>query len=150
MNDPFAVCRGDRLDQPHGDVEKGVDAHAALRHDLVQRPSLDELHGEEVGAVVLLDGIDGDDVGMVERRDGLGLALESLPALEVVRELGAQNLEGYLSAEPRVVRRVHLAHRAGAQSSDDLVTAKVFAHHGDFHDTLSGRDAAGAAPLVGQ
>jgi hypothetical protein len=49
----------------------------AVGDDAVEGLSVDELHGEEVDAARFLDRVDGDDAGMVERGEGLRLALEA-------------------------------------------------------------------------
>jgi len=44
-----------------------LDGEPALGDEPVERLALDELHRQEVNAVRLLDGVDGDDAGVVER-----------------------------------------------------------------------------------
>ena len=66
----------------HGLVEQRVGAGAAeVAEHVRQRLALDQLHGVEVAAVRLTDGVDGDDVGVVQLGGGLGLALEALDGL---------------------------------------------------------------------
>ena len=47
-----------------------------LRQDLAQAPPLDQLHGDVEPAVLLVDVVDGDDVGVVQGGGGAGFPLE--------------------------------------------------------------------------
>ena len=60
--------------------------------DLVERRAVDQLHRDVGRALVLVDFVDGDDVRMVQRRRGTGLAYES-PASVRSRRLGRQDLD---------------------------------------------------------
>ncbi len=68
----------------------------------------------------LLDGMEGDDVGVVERGDDLGLAGKALPALGVGR-LRRQDLHGNVAFETRVPGAVDLAHATGAEQCLDAI-----------------------------
>ena len=46
------------------------------------------------------DRVDGDDVGVIERRDRFGFALEPLASVWIVRYLGQQYFERHLPFEP--------------------------------------------------
>ncbi len=61
--------------------------------------ALDELHGVVVDAAFAADGVDGHNIGVVQRRGGLGLVLESLQLLGVERRRERQHLEGDAPAE---------------------------------------------------
>mgnify|MGYP000343782303 CR=1 FL=1 len=63
------------------DLEDAIEGQTTLGDDLIQPLAIDVAHGEEVDALVLLDRVDGDDVRMLERGDGRGLALEASPAI---------------------------------------------------------------------
>jgi hypothetical protein len=58
---------------------------------------------------VVLDGVDGDDVGMIERGDGAGLAAEPIDARRIVREAGRQGLQRDVTSEPGVERAIDLS-----------------------------------------
>ena len=66
-------------------ISPAVDRHPAFGDEPVERLALDELHGQEVDAVGLFDGVDRDDAGVVERGEGLGFALEALEPLRASR-----------------------------------------------------------------
>ena len=46
--------------------------------------ALHQFHGDEGLAALLVDIVDGADVGMIQRRGGPGLALEALEGLLVI------------------------------------------------------------------
>ena len=60
------------------------------------------------------------DMWMIERRQGLGLALEPREPIAVAREVGRQHLERHVAVEFRIARAIHLAHAAGADQGDDF------------------------------
>ncbi len=81
MRDAFLMRRGDGIGQGNRDVEEPIQRKAVLGQKLRQRLAVNELHGDEVDAFGLLDGVDCDDVGVVERGDGFSFSLEPSPAL---------------------------------------------------------------------
>ena len=127
MDDALLVGGGEGVGERGGDLEDLGSGEPALGDDAVEGLALDELHGEEVDAVRLLDRVDGDDPGVVEGGEGLGLALEALEPLRVGGHLGRQDLEGHLAPELRVGRTVHLAHATGADGGGDAVVGERLA-----------------------
>ncbi len=100
-----------------------------LADQLLQVLSLDVLHGDEGGLVLLAHVVHGDDVRVVEGAGGLGFAeepLAELALLEVVLRGRADRLERDEAADHRVLSEVDDAHRALAQLADDLVPAESF------------------------
>ena len=73
----------------------------------------------------LLDGVDGDDAGMIEGGEGLGFALESREAFGVVPERGRQDFQRDVAAELRVGGAIHLAHAACAELLQDLIVTST-------------------------
>ena len=55
MGDALLVRRTERLDQRPGDLQEGVETHAASDDLLVERLALDALHGEKAHPVGLFD-----------------------------------------------------------------------------------------------
>ena len=96
---------------------------------LRERLSLEQLHGDEVLALVLVDRVDGADPGVVERRGRARLALEALEGGRVGGELGGQELERDVPAELRVLGLVDDAHAAAAELRDDPVVGDGLADH---------------------
>ncbi|HXV65296.1 MAG TPA: hypothetical protein VEK15_31665 [Vicinamibacteria bacterium] len=109
-----------------GDRERFVDRNRPAPQMLREVHVLDELHREEMrgGAVFERRALESElvgDVGMVERREKLRLALEASEPLSVLGERRRQHLDGDVAAERRVRRSVHLAHAACAEPFGDSI-----------------------------
>ena len=61
---------------------------------------------------------------MVQRREDLRFALEPRQALGIVRERVGQDLDRDVAIELRVAGPIDLAHAAGAEGGEDLVTGR--------------------------
>jgi hypothetical protein len=133
-------CFGER----DREVQNAREREPACDHQAVERLPLDQLHGEEANARVLLDREQRDDVGMAESRHRARLALEARQALPVARECLGEHLERHLPPEPGVERPVHLPHAARAERGDDLVGPEAGAgsegHWGNLADRGAGRE----------
>ena len=70
-----------------------------------------------------LDGMNGDDAGMIQGRDGLRFALEALSRERIAREQLRQDLESDLPVQPAIFGNEDLAHAAFSKRLDDLVMA---------------------------
>ena len=125
VGDPLLVGRSDCLGQGDGNTEEVGERKPASGDDLGQGLSLDQLHGQEVETVGLLDGMDGDDVGVVEGGQGLGLPLEALQPLALRGQLHRQDLEGHVPLQPRIAGPVDLPHPPGPEGCQDFVGAKA-------------------------
>ena len=121
---------GDLADRFGGDPR----GHAAPVDGVGEVLAGEELHrvvGEALpsGAAGLLgrrqgvDVVDADDVRVIERGGGLGLALEALDDLVLDAPAYEEDLEGDLAAQVAVVGAVDDAHAAAAQLRDDAVAA---------------------------
>jgi hypothetical protein len=106
----------------------------------------DELHGDPDAVDVGADVVDGDDVGVGELGEGLGLAQEA--DLAAAAGSGAQELEGDLAVEVGVEGGVDDAHGAGAEAIEEDVAADAEA----AREVLGGGDegvARGAGGALG-
>ena len=127
MDDALLVRRFERLGDLSGDRQRLVDRDRAVGDPLGQIVALDQFHHEGVVARGFLDRIDGGDVGMIQRRERLRLALEPRQALEIGRERVGKDLDGDLATERRVRRSVHLPHAPFADRRSNFVDAEVCA-----------------------
>jgi hypothetical protein len=110
-----------------GAREDGEDLGARprlLRLPILQRRAVDELHRDEDAVPERPRVVNGDDVGMRELGDRLGLAEQPDPRDGVRGALvRPQELEGDLAIELRVVGGVDLAHAAAPDHVEDGVAA---------------------------
>jgi len=72
-------------------------------------------------SILLADVMNRANVGMVQRRSSLRLALKAGQRLRVSGDFIGQELEGNKSVQPRVLGLVHHAHSATAELLDDAV-----------------------------
>lgn len=61
------------------------------------------------------DVVDRADMGMVQRRGGLGFPLESLQGLRISGNVFGQELQRHVSAEPGVFSLIDHAHPTAAE-----------------------------------
>ena len=69
---------------------------------IVSSGAADQLHRQEVCVAILLDRVDRDDVGAIQRGERARLALEALDALRVGCEFRREHFEGHVAPERRV------------------------------------------------
>ena len=84
---PRAIAK----DASTGRPPSGISASSAC--------ALDQLHRQEMDAVGLLDRVDRDDVRVIERGDGAGLALEAGEPIGVARHVRGQHLQRDVASE---------------------------------------------------
>jgi hypothetical protein len=102
----LAQSRGDL----GGDVQGFGGLERAPSDPVPQGLALDVLHGDE-GALVAFPGlVDDADIGMGERRRGLGLPQEPLFEIGQLRKLRRQELEGHRALELEVLGLVDNPH----------------------------------------
>jgi hypothetical protein len=108
MDDPFLVGRGQGIGDLAGELKDLGNWQSIRRHALVQACSVDELHRDQGLPGYLLDAVDGDDIGMVERRERLGLSAEPLQAFGERGYFRRQDFQRDLALELGIEGRVDL------------------------------------------
>jgi hypothetical protein len=112
---------GERLGECRTNIDDSIDRQPAFRNEPIEWLSLDELHGEEVDAVGLLDGKYCNDVRVIERGHGSSFTLEAHETLRIAGHFGRQHLERHIAPQLRVSSAIYLAHTAGANRRRDVV-----------------------------
>ena len=120
--------------EPVADLLHEVELLAEVRDgtrvdDLAEIRPLEQLHGHVDTAVLLPQVEDGDDVGMVEARRGLGLTQEALAGIALCGGAARDRLDRDEAVEQGIVGLEDLAHRALADLADDLVFADLLEVH---------------------
>jgi len=115
VHDALGVGRVEGIGNLYAPFQQLVDRDRMPGDPRRERRALQQLHGDEVPALVLVDVVDGADVGMVQRRSRARLALESLQRLRVLLHLFRQELQRYAAAQARVLGFIHHAHAATTQ-----------------------------------
>src|SRR3990172_8377257 len=72
----------------------------------------------------MFEAVDGGDVGMVERRQQPGFALESGQPFWFTGKNFGQNFQGDFALQARVSRAIDLAHAASADQGQHLVLSQ--------------------------
>ena len=158
MDDALVVRGRERVGQRVGDVEDPLDRQAPLGNGAVEGLALDELHGEEVDAPVLLDRKDRDDARVIEGGEGLRLAAEAVQAVGTSGHPGGQHLERHIASELRVGGAIHLAHSTDTDGGGEPIVGECASdHRASFggcqrqhsRGVLRGRTRGGGGPLAG-
>ena len=105
MDDAHAVGARESVHELRAEIHEAADGHGALREDLPQGLSRDELHREVRHARGLPDLVDGHDVRMIQRGGRARLLREPEESLAVRQETGGQDFQGHVAAEPAVRAR---------------------------------------------
>ena len=136
MDDP-ALVRGvetvGNLPRDAGRGRRSGPIGAAARDVLLEGFPFDQFqdqraHPGAVGAHGVFDPVDGADVGMIERGEHPGLALEAGQPLRIAHEERRQDLDRHVAPEPGVVGAVDLAHPAFAEQRPDLIRPNTVDH----------------------
>ena len=124
MDDALAMRLVERVGDLDGDLQRLVERERPFLEARGQRLALEMRHDQVVRAIDAADVVDAADVGMVQRGDGAGLALEPGPQIGIASNLTRQDLDGDRSIEACVAGSVDLAHAAGSEGGDDLIRAE--------------------------
>ncbi len=111
------------------DVEEGRELEWAGDQAVMKRFAVEQLHGDEGFALVLVDVIDGADVGVLERGGRPGLALQPLEGLRIRRGLLRKKLQGHAAAELQVLGFVNDSHPAASELREDPVMREGLTDH---------------------
>src|SRR5438552_8624325 len=128
MDDAGTVSSGERAGDLRGDIKHFAELHWRDSHPLAQRLAIDEFSGDEMHALPygratapLVDLMDGDDVGMIQRRRGLGFLHKAPHPIRMSSNIRGQNLQRNFAIELCVLLKVNFAHSAGAKLAENPV-----------------------------
>ena len=131
MDDPGLVRRGQRV-RNRARVSRGSRSRqrAPPRERRGQRLAVQVLH-HDVGAAGRIDlAVEHlDDAGVRDRRRRARLQEKSLQQIGAADQLARQQLDRRFALQVPVLGQIHLAHRAAAQLSQDLVAADGLPDH---------------------
>ncbi len=127
MHDALVVGRGQRIGDAGSNVERLADGHRPAPDPRGQVLAGHQFHRQEHEVVLRVQTVHGGDVGVVERGECAGLALEAGTALGIGGQRLGQHLDGDLAAQRRVERLPDHAHAALAELVDDAVVQQGLA-----------------------
>ena len=119
MDDAFVVRRFECVSNLPRDVERLIDRQSRSiqlhgRELVGECFAVDQLEHDAGGAVGLLETVHRGDIGVIQGREELRLALKSRKAFRVSRELLPQKFDRNRPSELGVAGTIDLAHAAGA------------------------------------
>ena len=95
MDDAGFVCGIEGVGDFDGEREDGVEIERALGDAMLQRLAIEKFHGDEGLAVLVVNFVDGADVGMVQGGGGFGFALEAGEGLRVFGDFVGEEFQGH-------------------------------------------------------
>ena len=126
MNDVVGVsrsdCPRDLLDQ----ANRLVIGQSLLDDDRVERLTVDEFHDHVTPAIDLTGFMNSADVGMIQIRHRLGLAVEPLQHFRASPPIKVRHLQGDSAIQLSVFRQIDVPHPAVSQFPHDAKSAKRF------------------------
>ena len=124
VDDAAAVGVLQRLHDLVDEVQRlpPVQAAAPLAHILLQGDAVDQLHDDELAAVHLADVVHGDDIGVGQHGNGLGLVVEAAAQILVGSQLAFQNFDRHIAVQTMAVGAIDDGHAAGAQHIQNFIS----------------------------
>ena len=129
MNNSCPMRFVERIADLHGILERLRDRQAVLFQPRVERLTLEVLHHQEVGPVLMADVVHRADVRMAQGGDGSRFAIKPVPELLVGGQLCRENLDRHRAIETCVASLVDFAHPAGTERRENLIRSEGRADH---------------------
>ncbi len=124
---------GMRGRQPIGHLHRHAqgfgEPHALARNQLVERLPIDQLHHDEGLSILFANLVDGDDIGVIQRRGGLGLLDKAREPLLIAESRFRQELDGHQTVETAVPGFIHPSHSALADLLQKREVAEPITQH---------------------
>ena len=121
MDDAQAVRGGEGTGDFSGVRQGLIERDRALLDSRGEGLAFEVFHHQEVDAVVSAGVVQGADVRVTQRRDGMRLALEPCPELSIARELSRQDFQGDGAIQASVGGAVNLSHATCPDQEVDAV-----------------------------
>src|SRR5258708_36336680 len=124
----------------HSDVHQLADLHRPASHELLQGLALQQLHDDNRAAGMLLDFVNGADVGMVQRGCSPRFTQQSLQGLTISRKVFRQTFQRYPASEPEVLRFIDAPH----SPSSNLLPNSIMRYNATRSHTCGFRSRPGS------
>jgi hypothetical protein len=121
MHDPRAMRPIERIGDLDRVLKRLFERERAFRESIGKRLTVDVLHHEVVGLIVMPDIVNRADMRMIQRRNDLRLTLEALLKRWIGGEMCRENFDRDGSIQAMVDRFIDLAHAAAADQRNDFV-----------------------------
>ena len=130
MHDALRMCSVQSIGHLHSQIEDFLDIQRLAPNQVLERLSLQQLHGDEGPAVSFVDLVDCADVWMIQRRCSKGFPLEAFASGRIPGQLFRQKLQGHMAAQLEVFRFVDHTHAAATKLFQDAVVGDGLPDHG--------------------
>ena len=114
MHDAAIVRGGEAAADLHGVIEDRRQRERRRPNARAERLSFEQLDRDVRDPVVAPDIVNREDVGVRQRGNGAGFAVEPLVEVRIGRRVRRQRLDRDLPLQPRIARAIHVAHAAMA------------------------------------
>src|SRR5580704_373265 len=125
VNDPVFVSRCQAARHLHSVFNGGTQGQMSGEKLLPQCFSVQKLSSDVQLPVFASHLVDGEDIGMIQRRGRFSLLLKSMRPAGIGGVRIRKNLDGHIPLQRRIPRAVYLAHPAGADEADDLIRSET-------------------------
>ncbi len=129
VNDALGVRGIERVGELAANVQDLLKRQGMPMDAAAKRFALEQLHRDEVPALVHADVVDRADVRVIERRRDSCFPQEPLDVLRRHAVALGQELQRDVPAKPRVLGLIDDAHPAGTELADDAIVLDLLADH---------------------
>ena len=121
MNDSFGVRGIERVGDLDSEREQCVQFHMTAGDAVLKRRAFQKLHRNESLPILISDIMNGADVGVIQSRRGLGLALKPGQGVRISGYILRQKLKCDETVEANILRLVDDAHAATTELFQNAV-----------------------------
>ncbi len=129
MNDSLGVCSVQCVCDLDAQIQHGFNFEGLAGDFMLQRDAFEVLHGDEGLPTLIVNFVDGADVGVVQSRGSLGFALEAGQRLRISGHVVGKEFEGDETAEFQIFGFVDNAHPAPAELLDHAIVRDGLTNH---------------------
>ncbi len=121
MDNTLPVRDRQRLGDRDPNPEDFIQRHRTFTKPFGERLPFEELHNQVIGAILRADVIEMTNVRMIQRGNGLGLALHALFQFRRRRKMGGKNFNRDGTIQAGVSGTVNFSHAAGTEHGKDFI-----------------------------
>ena len=129
MHDALRMRGIQRIGHVDRDLQHLLNRHRFAVDQLPQGDAVQKFHDDECLAVLVVDLVNGADVGMIERGGGARFTAKALQHHGIVGNFRRKKLDGDKAAELEVFRLVNHAHAANPKLFQDAVMGDGLVDH---------------------
>ncbi len=137
VNNSLGMRRIQRIANIQSDLQKAMQLYRFARRSVLQSDAIEKLHDDERLVLIIVDLMDGADIGMVESGSRARLAPEARQSDRILRYIWRQKLDRHETAEFQVLSLVDHSHAAAAEFFHNAVVGNSLADHRKWKTPLA-------------